>query len=197
MGRNALQVFIFLIFSFCVSGCSSFLTYVGPAKSELKNGETIAGDFSKFDYDYHAMGNRIVVEKTPMCNEKIEKLRVTAKQRRGLYLAILEMPFFGLGLFDMLRSYAIVEQSRRVEKLGTYDTGETVACGTPQPADEEVLIIQNAEAGLDRRAPTNAEGVVDLDEVLAGVDGPVDLTIKLIGIEHSETFSFLYDNNIP
>ena len=170
-------------------GCSSVLTYLGPLKSELKDGDTTVGDFSHYQYDYHAIKNTISLKKIPMCAQMRQKLRVMQKQRRGLYMALLEMPFFGLGLFDMLRSYAIVDESRRVIPLAKYPTGEAVQCGKKMPAANETLIIENPEKGIEAAAKTDQTGVVDLSKVLPDVSGVVELQIQL---EKKPSFSFSY-----
>ena len=170
-------------------GCSSVLTYLGPLKSELKDGDTTVGDFSHYQYDYHAIKNTISLKKSPMCEQMRQKLRVMQKQRRGLYMALLEMPFFGLGLFDMLRSYAIVDESRRVIPLAKYPTGEAVQCGKKMPAANETLIIENPEKGIEAAAKTDQTGVVDLSKVLPDVSGVVELQIQL---EKKPSFSFSY-----
>jgi len=170
-------------------GCSSVLTYLGPLKSELKDGDTTVGNFSHYQYDYHAIKNTISLKKIPMCEQMRQKLRVMQKQRRGLYMALLEMPFFGLGLFDMLRSYAIVDESRRVIPLAKYPTGEAAQCGKKMPAANETLIIENPEKGIEAAAKTDQTGVVDLSKVLPDVSGVVELQIQL---EKKPSFSFSY-----
>jgi len=178
---------ILLVFS--TIGCSSVLTYLGPLKSELKDGDTTVGDLSHYQYDYHAIKNTISLKKIPMCRQMTQKLRVMQKQRRGFYMALLEMPFFGLGLFDMLRSYAIVDESRRVIPLAKYPTGEAVECGKKMPAANETLIIKNQERGIEATAQTDPTGGVDLSKVLPAVTGVVELQIRL---EEKPSFSFSY-----
>lgn len=174
MKKSVLRCCIILILA-TTMGCSSVLTYLGPLKSELKDGETTVGDLSHYQYGYHAIKNTITLKKIPMCDQMRQKLRVMQKQRRGLYMALLEMPFFGLGLFDMLRSYAIVDESRRVLPLAKYPTGETVQCGKEMPAADESLIIKNEEKGIEVRAKTDPSGEVDLSMVLPEVSGAVEL----------------------
>jgi len=176
-------------------GCSSVLTYLGPLKSELKDGDTTVGEFSYYQYDYHAIKNTISLNKIPMCQQMKQKLRVMQKQRRGLYMALLEMPFFGLGLFDMLRSYAIVDDSRRVIPLAKYPTGEAVECGKKMPAANETLIIKNKERGIEATAQTDPTGEVDLSKVLPEVSGVVELRIQLKG-KPSFSFSYLYNADL-
>ena len=184
---------IFLIA--CCMGCSSVLTYMGPLKSELKDGETSVGELSHYSYDYHVIKNTIFLKKIPMCHQMQQKLRVMQKQRRGLYMAILEMPFFGLGLFDMLRSYAIVEDSRRVIPLAKYKTGETVECGKKKPAANEPLILRNEEKGIEEKAVTSDTGVLELNEIFPDVSGVLELQIQ-VEAQPSFSFSYLYNADL-
>ena len=190
--KNSGWRFSLIILIVCCMGCSSVLTYLGPLKSELKNGDTSVGELSHYSYDYHAIKNTIFLTKIPMCHQMQQKLRVMQKQRRGLYMALLEMPFFGLGLFDMLRSYAIVEDSRRVIPLAQYKTGETVKCGKKMPAANEPLILRNEEKGIEAKAVTSDTGVLELNEIFPDATGVLELQIQ-VEAQPSFSFSYLYD----
>lgn len=179
----------------CCMGCSSALTYLGPLKSEMVDGDTSVGEFSHYKYDYHAIKNTIFLKKVPMCHQVKQKLRVMKKQRRGLYMALLEMPFFGLGLFDMLRSYAIVEESRKVIPLAKYKTGEVVQCGKETAAGGEALIIRNEDKGIEKTAVTSETGMLALNNVFPEVSGVLDLQIQLES-EPSFSFSYQYDADL-
>ncbi len=174
MGFHILCVFILV---FCLSGCSSVLTYLGPVQHELADGETFTGDLVEYDYEVYGDNSRLHFMKTPMCKKIVEKVRVSKKQRRGLYLAVLELPFFGLGLLDMLRSYAIVEESRRVEPVGRFETGEQLACNGREPAANEIFIIKDNVKDLNVTAETDSKGNLDLKTVLPENFGPASFEI--------------------
>ncbi|MGM0453774.1 MAG: hypothetical protein ACQERN_11475 [Thermodesulfobacteriota bacterium] len=166
MIRAGFRLIFLVLLMISVSGCSSVLTYFGPLKSKLADGDTHVGEFAEYDYQLQGQFGILYVAKTPMCKQLVQKLRVAQKQRRGVYMAIIEMPFFGLGLFDLLRSYAIVEESRKVEPLARYHTGKLMACNGQQPAAEESFVIRNKARQISITAKTNAEGALNLAAVL-------------------------------
>lgn len=148
-------------------GCSSTLTYFGPLKSKLVTGKRSTGPFDHYAYKYYVSDNDTLrVVKTSMCREMAEKLRVAKLQRRGFYLAVLEMPIFGLGLIDGLQSYALVKNSKKVEPLAKFDTGHTVACGGPVPAADEAFAVQDPVRNIRLILNTDDAGRLFLGRVL-------------------------------
>src|SRR6056297_122510 len=170
-------------------GCSSVQTYMGPLKSKLVDGQTSVGDFSQYVYDYYIIKDTLYLKKIPMCRQMQQKIRVMQKQRRGLYLCPIEMAFFGLGILDLLRSYAIVEDSRREIPLAKYYTGEIIRCGKEMPAEGEPLIVRNQERGIEKQAVTDKNGEVDFHSVLPNVSGEMKLQVQL---KQNPSFSFSY-----
>lgn len=163
--RMCMGVFLFVLAG--LFGCSSTLTYLGPMKSKLVTGDRSAGPFERYVYKYYVSDNDTLrVVKTQMCREMAQKLRVAKKQRRGFYLAVLEMPIFGLGLIDGLQSYAIVEDSKKVEPLAKFDTGNTVACGGPVPAADEAFAVQDPVRNIRLIIETDDSGRLFLDRIL-------------------------------
>lgn len=149
-----------------ISGCSSVLTYLAPVETKMVDGEVFKGKTVNFDYDYTTRNDRLSFTKTKMCEKIVQKMAVSQKQRRGISLALLELPLFGLGLLDMLRSYAIVEESRKVKPVAKYTTGELVACDGKTVAANEIFIIRDNVRALNFTAKSDANGVVDLKTVL-------------------------------
>ncbi len=147
---------------FLVSGCASTLTFLGPLKSKLVDGEHSCGNQAPDKYEFIAQGTRIKIIRTPMCEEYVEKLRVAAKQRRGFYLGVLEIPFFGLGLIDILRSYAIVEESKKVVPLAKYPTGRLMPAGPPVPAAGDSFLIEDRVYDLKLTLKSDENGMIDL-----------------------------------
>ncbi|NOY69935.1 MAG: hypothetical protein GXP53_10705 [Deltaproteobacteria bacterium] len=163
--RLCIWMFLFLLAG--LFGCSSTLTYLGPLKSKLVTGDRAPGPFAKYEYKYYVNNNDTLrFVKTSMCHEKAEKLRVMKKQRRGVYLAVLELPLFGLGLFDMLQSYAIVQNSKRVEPLAKFSTGNLVMCGGPAPAANEAFVVQDPVRNIRLIIGTDDSGRLFLDRIL-------------------------------
>ncbi|MDA3895826.1 MAG: hypothetical protein PF482_06750 [Desulfobacteraceae bacterium] len=58
-----------------------------------------------------------------------------------------ELVLYGLGMFDMLRAYAIIEVNKVVEPLAEFETGNLFACGSSEPAAEEMVVIDNLKLG--------------------------------------------------
>jgi len=139
--------------------------------------EKKAGDVKSYTYRYDVSANKIYLTKTPLCSEIAEVQRVAQKREIGYSPAMIEMVFFGLGLVDIVSAHGISENSRQVYPLGEYDTGKIMACGKPQPASNEALIIESKHPRLYRQVNTDGNGMIDLDEVLNGITGAVDLTI--------------------
>lgn len=186
MKKSVLRFCIIFLVVGCM-GCSSVLTYLGPLKSELVDGQTSVGEFSRYAYGHHVAENTLFLKKVPLCRQMQQKIRVMQKQRRGFYMIFPEIVFFGFGFYDMLRSYAIVEDSRKEMPLAKYHTGEIVQCGKELPAEGESLIIRNEEKGIEKQAVTDKNGEVDLNSVLSDISGRVKLQIRL---ESKPSFSF-------
>ena len=150
---------------------------------------------ARYSYSARVEDDVIYLEKTPMCEEMREKTREMKKLPRGLFLMILEIPVFGLGVADFALTYAVIENSKEKEKLAEYGTGNYLECGKKSPASGESLLIRNYWAGLEEKADTDENGSVNLDEVL-----PEDLSgyIALrISVEDSDapSSSFIYTYN--
>ncbi|MBC2713761.1 MAG: hypothetical protein HF978_00430 [Desulfobacteraceae bacterium] len=149
------------------SGCSSIMTYLGPLKSELVDGETSHSELSRYDYGFQEGKHTLLIEKTPMCKEMVQRLRLEKKQLRGFPIAIFELIFYGFGLLDMACVYGIIENSKKVEPLAYYATGNLLVCGEKIPAGNETFVIENKIFGIHQTAITNADGLLKLDPKLS------------------------------
>ena len=188
--RIALIFFIVLL-AVSVSGCSSILTNMGPLIYKLEDGEKSVGEFAKYKYSGEIQSNVISLEKTPLCAEVAEKVRVAQKQIRGRVFALVEIIFFGLGFVDDLNAYAISENSRIVTPLAKYETGKFVACGDQEPAANEMMVISDKAITFQKQVKTDADGRLDLDRVLADENRVLNLSIRLAA-DPIEAYSFIY-----
>lgn len=180
--KSFLKFFAVIVIAVSCSGCAAVVTHMGPLKSELKDGEAETGEFDHYSYSYTAEDNMVYLEKTPMCEQVREKIRVMKKKRRGLYFILAEIPLYGLGLVDMIYTYSISEHSRKEVPLAKYGTGTFAECGRKRPASGETLLIRNYREGIKERAETGEDGSVDLDEMLPGdVSGHTTFRISLEG----------------
>lgn len=185
---------VIILVAVCCSGCASVLTHMGPLKSELKDGEKSIGEMARYSYSLRVEDDVIYLEKKPMCKEVREKIREMKKLPRGLFLMILEIPVFGLGVADFALTYAVIENSKEQETLAEYETGNYLECGEKSPATGESLLIRNYYAGLEEKVVTDENGSVNLDEVLPeDLSGYIALRIR---VEDSEApYSFIYTYN--
>jgi len=187
-----MRIWLILWIAFCLSGCMSALTYTAPLKSKLVNGETTTGEFCRYEYSSSVNSNRLFFVKKPMCKESVMKIRHAQKELRCFSCALGELILYGLGLFDMLRAHAIIEDSKVIEPLAAFETGNLVACSPLEPAAEEMLILENQGLGLHRIASTDANGVLDLAKVLVDIHGTVNLKIHLTS-DNDKTYKFVYE----
>lgn len=192
MVTKTVRFCMILWMTFCLSGCMSALTYTAPLKSKLVNGEKTVGEIVSYEYACSVQSNKVYVEKKPMHKESIMKMRYARKELRCFSCALGEMVLYGLGLFDMMRAYAIIEESKLEVPLAEFETGKLLAGGPLEPAADEVVFIDNQQAGLHRIATTDASGVVDLDKVLVDIPGSMNLKIHLAS-NASRSFRYLYE----
>jgi len=193
--KTSLRLFAVIIgVTVCCSGCASVLTQMGPLKSELKDGEKSIGEMARYSYSARVADDVIYLEKTPMCEEKREKIREMKKLPRGLFLMILEVPVFGLGVADFALTYAVIENSKEKEELAEYGTGNYIECGKKSPASGETLLIRNYYAGLEKKAVTDENASVNLDEVLPeDLSGYIALRIRVEDSEAPSSFIYTYN----
>lgn len=130
-----------------------------------------------------------------MCKESVMKMRHAQKELRCFSCALVELVLYGLGIFDMLRAYAIIEDSKIIEPLAKFETGHLVACGPLEPVAEETVILENQGLMLHRIASTDANGVLDLAKVLADIHGTVNLRIHLAS-DTSRTYRYVYESGL-
>jgi len=187
-----MRIWLILCLAFCLSGCMSALTYTAPLKSKLVNGETTIGEFCRYEYSSSVSSNRLFFVKKPMCKESVMKIRHAQKEIRCFSCALVELVLYGLGMFDMLRAHAIIEDSKVIEPLAAFETGNLVACGPLEPAAEEMVILENQGLGLHRIASTDTDGVLDLSKVLIDIHGSVYLKIYLAS-DNAKIYKFVYE----
>jgi len=175
--RNIMQFIVLTGIVCCVSGCASFLTLMSPVQSEIVTGEKTTGDFSKYQYQCQIRAGHLIFSKVPMCNETAKVFRKAGKRQIGYGPALLEMPFFGLGLIDIISAHAISDYSKREYLLAEYDTGELLACGEPVPAAHETVILKGPNGDFLRKGTTDASGTLNLSILLKDVADPVRMTV--------------------
>ncbi len=191
MNVSIARVLFIVLLSVSISGCSTVLTKMGPLIYKLEDGEKSVGEFSKYKFSGGIQSNVIYLEKTPLCTEISEKVRVSQKQVRGRAFSIAELLLFGLGLIDAANAQAVVEVSRTVTPLAKYETGKFVVCGEKEPAANEMLVIQDKQRTFQKQAVTDAKGNLNLDQILADENRVLNLSIRLAS-DQTEAVSFIY-----
>jgi hypothetical protein len=146
---------------------------------KLEDGEKSMGEFAKYKFSAGIQSNVIDLEKTPLCAEIAEKVCIARKQRRGRVFSMIEIVIFGLGFYDAAKSYAIVEDSRVVTPLAKYETGKYLACGEKEPAANEMMVIEDKQRTFRKQAQTDANGNLDLDELLFDENRVLNLSIRI------------------
>jgi hypothetical protein len=179
MGSKSIKYLLVMAAAIAMTGCASFLTSVSPVQSKMVIGEKKPGAVKSYTYGYDIHTDKIILKKTPICNETAQVTRVAQKRVIGYSAAFGEMVLYGLGLVDLVSASAISEDSRKEYPLGEFDTGKTLACGKTQPAANEPVIIESVKNDVNLRIYTDANGMIDLKKELKNVSGRVDLNIYL------------------
>ncbi len=191
MNVRIARIFLIVLLAVSVSGCSTVLTRMGAPVIKLEDGEKSVGDFANYKFSGGIHSNVIYLEKTPQCSEIAEKIRVSQKQVRGRAFSMVEIVIFGLGLIDMANANAVSEVSRIETPLAKYETGKVVVCGEKEPAANEMLVIEDKQRTFHKQAATDANGNLDLGQVLADENRVLNLSIRLAS-DQTEAVSFIY-----
>ena len=166
-GRTTARFLGMLLLLLGLSGCASMITSTYPAQERVEEGQVTVGPIVGHDFELqHVDGNRFKLFKTPLCRELVEKKRITKKQTRGVYAAMAEVPFFGLGLVDWVWADALSENSQETRVLGREPTGRSVVCGDRVVAAHERLVLQFPVQGSFEGLQVDGQGHVDLSPAL-------------------------------
>ena len=143
------------------SGCATILTSYFPVKvKETKQGEKILGNPVAYNYSLTERTDSFVLLRQPLCSQHIKLIAVEKKMVHGIVFAMLEVPFFGFGLFDMAMAQAASKDSVKESDAGTVNSGEIVACGNDDPASNMDLLLEFPESISVTRTRTDGQGRV-------------------------------------
>lgn len=193
------KLLLALLLAVSLSGCTSILTEHAPLHSTLENGKTSLGEFVNYKYSGSVRGNVGFLYKKPMCAIVIEKVRVAKKEPRGYTFIFAEMVVFGFGFYDLMRTRAVVEDSKITLPLAEFESSETEFCGENQPAanEEVVIFVRPAIVGGDkpksyiRQASTDENGVIDFNRIFPDETRILNLNVWLASDE-SKAVSFQF-----
>lgn len=178
MLKKVLFVKMFAVSVLFLYGCASVMTMIAPTQTTYEDGSIFPGKQTGYTYNVEKHEGRFIVYKVPQCEELKEKIKLTRKKPRGVVFGIIEVPFFGLGVADMVVAGLISKDSeiRTIQKNVT--TGKTTACGSKIPAPGEKLIVDIPELKISKTVVTDKNGIINLEEHLKREDGN-DLMVKM------------------
>jgi hypothetical protein len=158
MRLRQFTLFSLLVASLYVSGCATALTVAHSPISETLHGDTVTGDPVGFNYAVSEEKNDLLLQKQPLCGQKIQLVEVKRKQLHGVIPAIVEMPLFGLGLLDLVVA-GVYTKATVVETPGPFTDGPEVSiCGDFEPASEQEVFVQYPVSITSKTVITDDKG---------------------------------------
>lgn len=164
--RN-LYIVILCCTCLCASGCATILTCSFPKVKDTLKGEKIIGDQVDYHYSLTESKDTLVLQRQPLCSEKIKIINVEKHQLHGVIPAMVEIPFFGLGIFDLVIAGSVSRATMVESDGGTIKSSEVVVCGDYAPVPNKVLIIQFPESFTISHLTTDEKGGVPISAILA------------------------------
>ncbi|MBU1170819.1 MAG: hypothetical protein KKD44_14755 [Proteobacteria bacterium] len=163
--RHLITLILFLSCLY-TSGCATVLTTAYPPIHETRHGESIQGDTIGFSYAVTEEKNDLVLHKQPVCRQNIQLVNIKRKQLHGVIPAVLEMPFFGLGLLDLVVAGVYTRATVDEEKGDTIPGVEVSICGDYQIAPGQAVLIQYPGSVTFKNIQTNDVGKILLKDIL-------------------------------
>lgn len=178
MLKKVLFVKMFAVSLLFLYGCATVMTGAGPRETSYEDGESFPGKQTGYTYNVEKHEGRFMVYKIPQCEEMKEKIKLTRKKPRGVVFGIIEVPFFGLGVADMVVAGLVSKNSevRTIDK--NVPTGRSVSCGSKIPAPGEKLTVTIPELKITKTVVSDKDGIINLEEHLKRADGN-DLMVKM------------------
>ncbi|MDA8402843.1 MAG: hypothetical protein M0Z56_01405 [Desulfobacteraceae bacterium] len=151
----------------CASGCATILTCAFPKVKETKQGEKVSGDQVAYHYSLTETKDSLVLLRQPLCSQRIKITTVEKHQLHGVIPAMVEIPFFGLGIVDLVIAGTVSRATADEYDSGTIKSGEVIVCGNYTPAPNADLVIEFPESIGVSHLKTDANGKV----LLAAIKG--------------------------
>ncbi len=165
MTLRYLSMIIVVVSCLWTSGCATVLTVAYPPLEETRHGETKPGSQVAFHYVMSEEKDSLLLQKQPLCSQEIQIIKIKRKQLHGVIPAIVEVPFFGLGIADLVVAGVFTRASVE-ESDGGYVKGvEIMACGDLVFAPNEELIIQYPASTDVKHMRTNEKGMIPLNSL--------------------------------
>lgn len=155
-------------------------------QTDIIKGEKTAGKQMGYVFDVRPHREKphiFLLRKSPFCAEEVEEY-VVKRNKGDDVLGVAATAAVPLALIFPRVGQPIVgaaldkSRDQKTESAGTVSTGKIVACGDPEPAPNEKVIIQSPDAGVVKQLQTSAEGILDVSPVTgAGSNGYINVFI--------------------
>jgi hypothetical protein len=172
-------------------GCATVLTIAFPPLHETKHGEIKTADVVAHNYTLSESKTDLILEKQPLCAQKVQVIHVKRKQLHGVVPAMVEIPFFGFGIFDLVMAGCFTLATKEEIPGEFVDIPDMVICGPVQPAPDEELVLQFTDSLATVRIRTNEYGRLPLcsvREVCAGRSRFNVFIVEKDGVSYVKTF---------
>lgn len=154
------------------SGCATVLTVANPPLTETRNGESVLSDPVGFNYVLIEEKDDFLLEKQPLCGQKVQLMDVKRKQLHGVIPAVVEIPLFGLGLLDLVVAGIYTRATMDVQPNGLIDGPEVSVCGDFEPVSDQAVFVQYPVSITSKTLSTDETGRIPFKKLIP--DNPID-----------------------
>ncbi len=173
------------------SGCATVLTVAYPPVEETRHAEAKQGTQVAFHYVMSEGKDHLLLQKEPLCSQDIKVINVKRKQLHGVIPAMVEIPFFGLGIADLVLA-GVFTRATVEETDGGYVKGsDLIVCGNLAFAPDEDLIIQFPASTEVKHVKTDQKGMIPLTflETMPKGENSFNVFVKEdAGVSYVKTF---------
>lgn len=147
------------------SGCATVLTVAYPPVEETRKGDVRPGSQIGHHYVISEEKGGLLLQKEPLCVQEVQVINVKRKQLHGVIPAVIEIPFFGLGIADLVVAGTYTRATIEETDGGYVKGNQVLACGDLAFAPNEELILQFPVSLEVRRVTTDEKGMIPLNVV--------------------------------
>lgn len=185
--HTTLSMAAFLICSVFTSGCATVLTHSFPPVTETKKGESIQGDITGYTYSVSETKDGLTLMRQPLCREKIQITEVKRKQLHGVMGALLEIPFFGLGIFDLVTAGVYTKVTLEEIPKDPIPGSGLSPCGDMEPVPDFPVVIQYPASVTTKHIQTGQNG-----EISFGTITPLDMPDNRLTLFARDSYGLHY-----
>ncbi len=144
------------------SGCATVLTIAYPPVEETRKGDVRPGHQIGHHYVMTEEKDGLLLQKEPLCAQEIQVINVKRKRLHGVIPAIIEIPFFGLGIADLVVAGTYTRATVEESDGGYVKGSEVLTCGDLEFAPNEELILQFPVSMDVRHVTTDEKGLIPI-----------------------------------